>query len=104
MGSTLDLYSHVIPGMRTNWRMPWRKYRAEISCEDFPSTFCPWIVHSGEKETPDCNGRGFSYGLKSGDFVPSNVDGSGRESNRPARIVTRHNDFKSGIDLFTNVH
>ena len=50
--------------------MLWRKYRAEISCEDFPSTFCPWIVHSGEKETPDCNGRGFSYGLESGDFVP----------------------------------
>ena len=50
--------------------MPWRKYRAEISCEDFPSTFCPWIVHSGVKEPPDCNGQGVSYVLKSGDFMP----------------------------------
>ena len=75
--------------------MLWRKYRAEISCEDFPSTFCPWIVHSGEKETPDCNGRGFSYGLESGDPMPEYVGGSARESNPPTPLVTRHNGFEA---------
>ena len=67
--------------------MLWRKYRAEISCEDFPSTFCPWIVHSGEKETPDCNGRRFSYGLESGDLVPKYVgrECEGVEPTCPAR-------------------
>jgi len=72
--------------------MSWKKYRAEISCEDFPSTFCPWIVHSGEKETPDCNGRGFSYGLKSGDSVPiyclAGVRGSRTHLPRSSRGIT----------------
>ena len=70
----------------------------------FQAPFVHGLSIAEKKRPPDCNGRGFSYGLKSGDSVPNNVNGSARESNRPARTVTRHNDFKSGIDLFTNVH
>jgi hypothetical protein len=73
--------------------MPWRKYPAEISCEDFPSTFCPWIVHSGEKETPDCNGRGGIGGNQAISCLNMS-GGSARESNPPTPLVTRHNGFE----------